>query len=349
MAIAKEYISEILSLNGDALDDRESEELEFKEQFSLSGLSDYYKSFAGFANNRGGYLIYGIQNSPRVPVGLRERNLDQFRNIDPQRITQDLLEVFSANIRWEQAEVVADGNIYGVFKIHEVHRKPIIARKNQGRNQSIKAGEIYYRYAGRTQKIGYAELEAIIQGRIQQVIDQWMELMSKIAKIGPQNVTLLNNQTRSLETGDDTFLTIDEELFGQIEFIKQEHFSKGNRVEALEIVGDVRPILGVIQEVKENLLAEYPLSATELARAVKEQLPDISRNTVWKVIKDNDMKNNRDYSAYNFRNRKQEELYKEIGKLPAATPSIYNHNAVDFIVNMLESQNSTSQANDQDS
>ena len=43
------------------------EKLEFKEQFSLSGLSDYYKSFAGFANNQGGHLVYGIQNSPRVP------------------------------------------------------------------------------------------------------------------------------------------------------------------------------------------------------------------------------------------------------------------------------------------
>lgn len=349
MAIAKEYISEILSLNEDALDDRESEELEFKEQFSLSGLPEYYKSFAGFANNRGGHLIYGVQNSPRVPVGLRERNLDQFRNIDPQRIARDLLEVFSANIQWEQTEVAADGSIYGVFKIHEIHRKPLIAKKNYGKNQSIKAGEIYYRYSGRTQKIEYAELEAIIQERIQENIDQWMELMSKIAKIGPQNVTLLNNQTRSLEAGDDTFLTIDEELFGKIEFIKQERFSKGDGVGALEIVGDVRPILGVIQEVKENLLAEYPLSATEVAKAVKEQLPNISQNKVWETIKNNNIKNNREYSVYNFRNKKQEELYKKSGKLPTATPSIYNYNAVDFIVNALESQNSAPQANDQDS
>ena len=348
MAIVDEYINEILSLNEDALDDRESEELEFKEQFSLSGLSDYYKSFAGFANNRGGHLIYGIQNSPRVPVGLTERNLDQFRNIDPQRITQDLLEVFSASIQWEQAEVAANGNIYGVFKIHEVPRKPIIAKKNHGRNQSIKAGEIYYRYAGRTQKIEYAELEAIIQGRIQQVIDQWMNLMSKIAKIGPQNVTLLNNQTRSLEAGDNTLLTIDEELFGKIEFIKQGHFSTDDEVEALEIVGDVRPILGVIQEVKENLLTEYPLSATEVVVAVKEQLPNISRNKVWETIKNNNMKNNREYSVYNFRNKKQEDLYKETGKLPSGTPSIYSHEAVDFIVTILKSEDPTPQANDED-
>ena len=348
MAIAKEYIREILSLNEDALDDRENEELEFKEQFNLFGLPGYYKSFAGFANNQGGYLIYGIQNSPRFPVGLTEKSLDQFKRIDPQRITRDLLEVFSARIEWEQAEVDTGGKTYGVFKIHQVHKKPIIAIKNLGKKQSIKAGEIYYRYAGRTQKIQYAELEAIIQERIQENIDQWMELISKIAKIGPQNVTLLNNLSRSLETSDDTFLTIDEELFGKIEFVKQGHFSADDGVEPLEIVGDVRPILGVIQEVKENLLTEYPLSATEVAKAVKEQLPNISQNKVWETIKNNNMKNNREYSVYNFRNKKQEELYEESGKLPTAIPSIYNYNAVDFIVNTLRSQDSTPQTNDQD-
>ena len=126
-----------------------------------------------------------------------------------------------------------------------------------------------------------------------------------------------------------------------------DHFSTDDGVEAVEIFGDVRPILGVIQEVKENLLTEYPLSATEVAKAVKKQLPNISRNKVWETLKNNEMKNNRDYSAYNFRNKGQEELYKESGKLPSGTPSIYNHKAVDFIVATLKNQESTSQTNDQ--
>ena len=349
MAIVKEYINEILSLNGNALDDRESEELEFKEQFSLAGLSDYYKSFAGFANNRGGHLVYGIQNSPRIPVGLTEKSLEQFKKIDPQKITQDLLEVFSTSIQWEQAEVKAEGKTFGIFRIHEATTKPIIAKKTDGKNQPIRAGEIYYRYAGRTQKIQYAELEAIIQGRIQVIINQWMDLMSKIAQIGPQNVTLLNTEKRSLEASDDTFLTINEELFEKIEFIKKGNFSTVDGVESLEIVGDVRPILGVIQEVKENILTEYPLSATEVAKAVKDQLPEISRNKVWETIKNENMKNNEEYSIYNFRNKKQEDSYKETRILPSGTPSIYNHKAVEFIIVKLKSQDPDPQTNDQNS
>ena len=260
-----------------------------------------------------------------------------------------MLEIFSANIQCEQAEVIADDKTYGVFEIHEARRKPIIAKKNHGRNQSIRAGEIYYRYAGRTQKIQYAELETIVQGRIQEIINQWMDLISKIANIGPQNVALLDIEKGTLETNDNTTLTVHEELSKKIKSIKDGSFPVNYDIESLEIIGDVQPILGIIQEVKGNLLTEYPLSATEVAKAVKEQLPHISQNKVWEVIKDTDMKNNKDYSVYNFRNKKQDDLYKETGKLPRGTPSIYNHKAVDFIVTTLKSQGSRLQIDDGES
>ena len=346
MAIRKEHIKEILRINRDVLDTQEGEEIEFKEQFNLAGLADYLKDFAAFANNRGGYLIFGVKDSPRILEGLNSKSIEHFQKIDPEKITTFLLALFSPNIRWEQTDVEIDGNIYGVFRIEKALTKPVIAKKDA---ESIKNGEIYYRYSGRTQKIQYAELEAIIQGRIQENINQWMDLMSKIAKIGPQNVALLDTKKRSLEVGDNTILTIDEELFKKIKFIKEEDFSTNDETETLKIVGDVVPTVEVVKKEKENLLAEYPLSATDLAEAVKEQLPNISRNAVWKVIKDNDMKDNRDYSAYNFRNRKQEELYKETGKLPGGTPSIYSHKAVDFIVATLENEGSIPQANDCDS
>ena len=348
MAIIKKNIEEILFLNGDALDERENEKLEFKEQFSLSGLPNYYKTFAGFANNQGGYLVYGIQNSPRVPVGLSEKSFDQFKKIDPQKITQDLLEVFSASIQWEQAEVNVEGKTYAVFEIHEALRKPIIAKKNYGREATIKGGEIYYRYAGRTQKIEHAELEAIIQSRIQRVIDRWMDLMSKIANIGPQNVALLDIEKGQLETENDAILTIPEKLFQEIKSLSYEGPSTANDgAAAPEGVGDIRPIF--VQGEKENLLIEYPLSATELAEAVKKQLPRIHKHKIWEIIKNENMKNKEEYSLYNFRNKKQRDSYKENGTVPTATPSIYNNNAVEFIIAKLKSQDPDSQTNDQES
>ena len=54
----------------------------------------------------------------------------------------------------------------------------------------IKNGEVYYRYGGRTQKIQYAELESIINRRIQQNNQQWLDLVQKIGATGPSNAAI---------------------------------------------------------------------------------------------------------------------------------------------------------------
>src|SRR5438093_152416 len=168
MEIQAEQVKESLRVQGGHLYHREGQELEFKEQFNLAGLADYFRDFAAFANNRGGYLIFGVQNSPRVPTGLNHVSLEQFEKVDPEKITGYLLEVFSSDIRWEQATVVMEGKSFGVWRVQEAVTKPIIAKKDEGKEQVIKNGEVYYRYAGRTQKIQFAELESIIHRRIEQ-------------------------------------------------------------------------------------------------------------------------------------------------------------------------------------
>ena len=58
------------------------------------------------------------------------------------------------------------------------------------------------------------------------------------------------------------------------------------------------------------------------------------------MIRDIGVKENTDCSAYNFRNKRQEDQYKESGTLPVATPSIYNHNAVELFANVLRTEDS---------
>ena len=47
---------------GGQLYHRESRTLEFKEAFNFAGLADYFRDFAAFANNAGGYLVFGVTN-----------------------------------------------------------------------------------------------------------------------------------------------------------------------------------------------------------------------------------------------------------------------------------------------
>ncbi len=65
--------------------------------------------------------------------------------------------------------------------------------------------------------------------------------------------------------------------------------------------------------------------------------PAAKHNHIWDVIRENSLKTNTDYSAYNFRNKKKEDEYNESGKLANGTPSIYNEKAVNFIINVLRS------------
>lgn len=336
----EELLKERLRRNGKRLYHREGQELEFKEQFNLAALADYFRDFAAFSNNRGGFLIFGVKDSPREISGLSEKSKEQFEKVDPEKITGYLLEIFSSEIRWAQGSIEIDGMFCGAFYIWPSDTKPVIARKDEGKDQIIKNGEIYYRYGGRTQKIQSAELESIINHRIEQNNQSWLNLMAKIGRAGPQNAAILDTERGLIERDDSQVLVLDDELAGKMKFVKEGEFKEKEGAPTLKLVGDVVPVdkVEVIQRVKENLTRSYPYSAMELADEVIKQVPDASKQNVWACIAQNDLKNNPDYSVYNFRNKKQEDAFKKYGTIPIATPSIYNHKAVEFIVNVLRSE-----------
>ena len=66
------YIFRTSPKNPDRLVSRESSNLEFKLSFGWKGLPRYLKSFAAFANMKGGYLVFGVANRPRKLVGLTD-------------------------------------------------------------------------------------------------------------------------------------------------------------------------------------------------------------------------------------------------------------------------------------
>lgn len=334
--IEESEIKEILRTKGENIFHREGQTLEFKEQYNYAALAEYFRDFAAFANNKGGILVFGVTDSPRTASGLSVNSFDAFEKIDPERISGFLLDIFSASITWEQAVFKIRGKHFGVFKIAESETKPIIARKDEGKDQTIRNGDVYFRYGGRTQRIQSAELESIINHRIERNNRDWIEHVKTIGPQGPRGSIVLKPENM-LTKSSNAPIVVDENLVEKLKFIREGQFDEKDGAVTLKVVGDVVPVdtVEIEKVVKENLFKSYPFSALELVAEIVKRIPDAKQNGIWKLIAENNLKGNLDYSTYNFRNKKQEETYEKTGAVPRTVPVIYNQAAVDFLVKLL--------------
>lgn len=340
--ITEEEMKEILRAKDGRLFHREGQSLEFKEQYNFAGLAEYFRDFAAFSNNKGGLLIFGVTDAPRVATGLSENSLEAFEKIDPERISGYLLEIFSSNITWEQVVFDFDGKHFGVFKISEAEIKPVIARKDEGRDQIIKNGDVYFRYGGRTQKIQAAELEGIINRRIEQTNRDWIDHVRSIGTEGPRSAIVLKSES-SLTRAKGAPLVVDEELARKLKFIKEGQFEERTGATTLKVVGDVVSVdtVAIEKVVKENLFRTYPFTAMELAIAVKNQIPSVGQSKIWRAISENKMKGDSSYSAYNFRSKKEEDQFSETRIVPSTTPVLYNQEAINLLVKLFKQEGDT--------
>ncbi len=337
--IAKEIISELLRQRADgSLFHREQKDLEFKESFNLSGLAEYFRDFAAFANNTGGYIIFGVTNSPRKLKGLTAKSLEQFNKIDEEKISGFINEHFAPYIDWEMDTVNINGKSFGVLYAHKALMKPVICKKGDDK-QTLKNGVIFYRYAGRTEVIQYSELASMIANRIKENNEQWLRKVKKIGEVGPANVGIIDTLSGIVEGNHGTLL-IDSDLVKEISFIKEGKFTEKNGAKTLKLVGSVQPVdtVEIAKIIKKRLTDEYTYSYTKLEKIIRGRHPEIKPSHIHAAIKENDLKNNSDYSAYNFRNKDQEEEYKKTGVAKKNTVSIYNDRAIEFIIKVIKEQ-----------
>ncbi|EKD81419.1 MAG: hypothetical protein ACD_39C01819G0005 [uncultured bacterium] len=243
---SQEDLNEIFKLsttNIDRVISRESSNLEFKESFGWVSLAKYLKTCAAYANTKGGYIVFGIANRPHLLCGLSGANLKSFDEIDPEKMSGHFNEHFAPEIQWDIQEYELKGKIFGLLYIHEARDKPVVCIKDAGKE--LKEGDIYYRYRGRSERIKYPELRAILELKRENEQRIWMHHLGAIARIGVRDAGIFDLNTGSV-TGTSGAFLIEESLLSQLSFIKEGEFSEVKGKPALKLLGHLEPMTGAL-------------------------------------------------------------------------------------------------------
>ena len=237
---------------------RESFDLEFKQNFQKEEIVKYIKTLVGMANNKGGQIVFGIQDSPHTPLGMTN---NKFRDCDPKDIDIVIRDHFSAEIKWSSNIVSFNDKDFGILSVEEQEEKPVLCKK--GKSGVLREGGIYYRYRGETKEIAYPELKRILDKEREKERVFWMHNIERIAMIGPRNVQILDTYKGEIGIGSHKVL-IDKGIIDKIKFIQEGHFTEkeGEGLPTLRLIGDVQGVDTESMVVKPDTL--YPLTTSDL-------------------------------------------------------------------------------------
>ena len=256
---------------------RESFDLEFKQNFQGGdNLLKYIKTLVGMANNKGGQIIFGIQNSPHKAIGMTNM---KFRECDPASIDRLIREYFSQELIWQENILENDAKEFGQIFVQESEGKPIICKKNK--DNILREGAIYYRYRGETKEIEYPELKQILEREKEKEKLLWMQHIQKISSIGPQNVHFFDSYKGEISVGNGKIL-LDRSILDKIKFIKEGYFTEkeGEGLPTLKLIGDIEGLVNSDIAIRSDDL--YPLFTKDLQEQLNLNTHEI-KCLLWKL------------------------------------------------------------------
>lgn len=171
----------------------ETDKIELKEAWNGGHISEYARSMAAFANNKGGYLVFGVKDGSGEIVGL---TTNKFAEYDAARLSERVHNLVQPQLEWDKRIVEICTQRVGLLYVAESRQKPIIGTKNDGR---ISDGAIYFRYPGETRQIRHVDLINLIRERERQLLATFSEKIARIAEVGPYDAAILNAREGTLE------------------------------------------------------------------------------------------------------------------------------------------------------
>lgn len=243
----------------------ETDVIECKLNYAVNGA--IIKAIAGLANNKGGHILFGIQDGSSAVEGMSD---DKFRTLDPSVLNSHLLSTLDPVPTIEKIAFSIDGTPLGAIYVDKHPEGPVIAVKNMG--SDVREGAIYFRYVGETRQIKPGELRQIIRTREQRAIEEFSRRMSRVAAGSNATIDLDSGEV----SGKAGQFIIDKDLLSSIRFIREGDFSEVKGAPALRLVGEVQPISAADRQkvhiIRENITPDSIVENFLLGSRVQEPL-----------------------------------------------------------------------------
>jgi len=263
-----------LNIKNNLVNHKENIHLEFKESFTRNA-KYYMRSVCAFANNQGGYIIFGVKNQPRKPIGLKDfKKFDEYDSKDFATEIQNCISIY-VNFDFYHFDQEINNEIikFGVLKIEESEQKPVICKVSDNVNK-LREGAIYYRYTAKSEEIKAQDLIKLIQKEKDKEKELWIKNIQRMAQIGVRNSGIFSYDGEIF--AGERKVIIDKDIIDKIKFIKEGHFTEREGTPALILKGEIQNLdsLEIINTTSDPNIT-HPF---EGVKSVENQITSINPN-----------------------------------------------------------------------
>lgn len=243
----------------------ETDEHECKASFRLRNSHVWLRAIAALANNRGGYILFGVHDKDTAQTDGIDKSFAvlglsgaEFVDLDPADLTSHIKAKLDPTPRVRSTVMDLDGKTVGILHVEQHPSRPVIVTKQEG---DIREGDIFFRYPGQSSRIKYGDLRTMLDERDAMARQQILPMVEKLLQRGPDRVLLADLEEGVLDDGKRP-ITIDKALLDQLSFIREGEFSEVDGAPTLRLIGEVRATgddrigsRGVVTDV--NLLTNF--------------------------------------------------------------------------------------------
>lgn len=258
----------------------ETDTHECKLNFGFKHCGEWIRAVAALANNRGGYVFFGVHdketsdsssaNNSYAVTGLKT---DLFLKADPAEFTRLMRATLDPTPKVRTATVRVGECSIGVMHVEQHPSRPVIVRSGDGTN-TLKEGDIFFRYPGRSDRIKYSDLRSMLDERDAATRNALIPMLGRLISLGPERAMIADLENQVIGDANRPIF-IDPSLAEQLKFIKEGSFSEMDGAPALRLIGDVKineESNDLIKTVRINLNPDAVLRNFLISENVQEPL-----------------------------------------------------------------------------